>query len=159
MENLIRPGSTVLVLNASFEPIHFANWKRAILLVWKEKATVIAEGVIRLVNFVRVPFLRPEIPTRKLLFKRDNYTCQYCGKNSSPEKLTVDHVIPSSRGGGNDWNNVLTCCSPCNLRKGNKTPKEAGMKPLRKPSTPFNKIAVELAHANNPTWKEYAFTT
>jgi 5-methylcytosine-specific restriction endonuclease McrA len=154
----IKPGSTVLVIGADYIPIHFSSWKRAVLLLVKEKAEAIAEGVIRLLNYVKIPFLRPEIPTRKLLFKRDDFRCAYCGKRFAPEKLTVDHVIPSSRGGTNDWNNVLTCCSPCNLRKGNKTPKEAGMKPLRQPSTPFNKIAVELAHANNPTWREYSFT-
>lgn len=160
MEDLftnVKPGATVLVLNVSYEPIQFSNWKRAVLLVIKEKATVVAENVIRLVQFVKIPFLRPRVPTRKLLFRRDNYTCQYCGKEHAPSSLTVDHVLPRSKGGGDEWTNVVAACSPCNLRKGNRTPKEANMPLRNKPYAPFNKVALDLQRSQNKHWRQYYY--
>ena len=70
---------------------------------------------------------------RNRVFKRDNYECVYCGSKKS---LTIDHVIPKSKGGDNSWNNLVTCCSPCNRIKGDKTPEQAGMKMIKRPYEP-----------------------
>ena len=138
------PGGRVLVLNASYEPINVCTMRRAAVLVLKERAEVIErrEGVIhserlelerpcviRLVRYVRVPrdVHRRKI-TRRAVLARDAYTCQYCGRESAG--LTVDHVIPRSRGGTSHWDNIVAACAPCNRKKGNRLPNEAAM-PLR----------------------------
>lgn len=133
----------VIVLSRDYMPLMYCDIRRAIALVYTKKAEIIQESgqflrsischfpipqVIRLLNKV-VRRVVPKITyTRKNVHIRDNYTCQYCG---SQEALTLDHVIPVSRGGKSCWENVVTACYPCNARKGNKTPEEAGM-PLRK---------------------------
>ena len=139
-----RPGGRVLVLNASYEPINVCTMRRATVLVLKERAEILEHGegalhserlvieqpcVIRLVRYVRVPrdVHRRKI-TRKAVLARDAYTCQYCGRES--HGLTVDHVIPRSRGGTSAWDNIVAACAPCNRRKGNRLPAEASM-PLR----------------------------
>lgn len=159
----------VLVLNASFEPINVCTVRRAIVLVLKEKAEVIdsgdyelhsAEGshtrpnVIRLVNYVRIPFdaLRRRI-TRRAVFARDDWTCQYCGRTGS---LTMDHVVPRSKGGGTSWDNVVTCCAGCNRRKGDKLPDQAGMKPRKRPAAPHATIFIRVASPTIPvSWQPY----
>jgi len=83
--------------------------------------------------------------TRQSIFQRDNYICQYCGKKFKKDELEKEHVFPKSRGGKNTWDNIVSACSPCNARKANRTPQEAGMKLIRKPSppvwlNPFNKL-------------------
>src|SRR5918999_1863961 len=128
------PGSRVLVLNATYEPINVCTVRRAAVLVLKEKAEVLERSdgalrserltlerptVIRLITYVRVPrdAHRRKI-TRKAVFARDRWTCQYCGQERG--KLTVDHVIPRSKGGAQSWDNIVTCCAPCNRRKGDR---------------------------------------
>ena len=146
----VRPGGRVLVLNASYEPINVCTMRRATVLVLKERAEILEHGegalrserlvleqpcVIRLIRYVRVPrdVHRRKI-TRKAVLARDAYTCQYCGRES--HGLTVDHVIPRSRGGSSAWDNIVAACAPCNRRKGNRLPHEASM-PLRgKPKPP-----------------------
>ena len=115
----IQSHSTILVLNSSYEPLHFTNWKRAVILLFKEKAKVISSRVIRLVNYVIIPFRRMNnmYPTKNLIYKRDKNKCQYCGSTKS---LTIDHVIPRSRGGKDTWENLVVACSPCNVKKGDK---------------------------------------
>jgi len=76
-------------------------------------------------------------PTRATLFARDNFTCQYCGRRLPPSQLTIDHVIPRSLGGTDDWTNLLTACNDCNARKGGRTPRGAGMRLRRKPRRPL----------------------
>src|SRR5271156_6060785 len=135
-----REGGRVLVLNATYEPINVCTVRRAVVLLLKEKAEVIERGdwelhsatasmsrpvVIRLVAYVRIPrdTHRRKI-TRRAVFARDNWTCQYCGTRGN---LTVDHVIPRSKGGGSTWDNIVASCAPCNRRKGNALPRQAGM--------------------------------
>ena len=138
----------VLVLNASYEPLNITTWRRAVVMVLKGKAEglehapgralrdgLLLPTVIRLRQFVRVPY-RPLPLTRRNLFQRDGHRCQYCG--SANERLSIDHVLPRSRGGGDTWENVTTACLSCNVRKGNRTPREAGMALLRPPHRPLS---------------------
>ena len=140
----------VLVLNATYEPINVCTVRRAAVLVLKEKAEVLERGegelrserlalerpaVIRLVTYVRIPrdAHRRKI-TRKAVLARDSWTCQYCG--SRKPGLTVDHVIPRSRGGKSVWENIVASCAPCNRRKGNRLPREIEMHPRSRPAAP-----------------------
>ena len=91
--------------------------------------------VITLVHYDRVPIKQVTF-SRRNLFKRDGYTCQYCGRRPGTEELTIDHVIPRSQGGESNWENCVVACVACNARKGNRTPQQAGMKLLRKPRRP-----------------------
>ncbi len=139
----------VLVLNQSYEPLNICRVRRAIVLIYQNKAEMLENGsgfihwvngalpvpsVIRLASMVR---RRPQSErklTRLEVFKRDRYTCQYCGRES--RQLTLDHVVPRYRGGQHTWENVVSACVPCNRRKAGKTPQEAGMKLICQPSRP-----------------------
>ena len=145
-----------LALNASYEPLTLVPTRRAIRLVLDRKAeilevdggrefrsenvTVPAPIVIRLVRFVHVPRRFRRQVTNTFLFARDNYSCVYCGRHRSELRgrqfLTRDHVRPTSRGGANTWDNVVTACSPCNNRKGDRLPREAGMSLPHTPREP-----------------------
>lgn len=145
-----------LALNASFEPLTVVPMKRALRLVIDGKAEIIEAdadktvrsermilprpSVIRLTRFVHVPRKFRRQVTNTFLFARDHYTCQYCGRHQSAlrqrESLTRDHLIPLSRGGLNEWTNVVTACSPCNTKKANRLPSENGMHPMTTPVEP-----------------------
>ncbi|HEY4319630.1 MAG TPA: HNH endonuclease [Gemmatimonadales bacterium] len=145
-----------LALNASFEPLTMVPTRRALRLVIEGKAEIVeADGdelirsvrmqlprpaIIRLVRFVHVPRRFRRQVTNTFLFARDGYTCQYCTRVQhqlrTRECLTRDHVVPQSRGGSNEWTNVVTACSSCNTRKGSHLPDEIGMHPLRAPVEP-----------------------
>ena len=163
-------SSRVLVLNASYEPINVCTVRRAAVLVLKRRAEVIesAEGalraerialerpcVIRLVRYVRVPrdVHRRKI-TRKAVLARDGYRCQYCG--ATAPVLTVDHVVPRSRGGTSAWDNIVAACAPCNRKKGNRLPSEARM-PLRtRPQPPGPHVFIRVASPSVPeVWEQY----
>jgi 5-methylcytosine-specific restriction endonuclease McrA len=146
----------VLVLNATFEPINVCTVRRAVVLLLKEKAEVLEHGtyalhssnstvprpvVLRLVSYVRA------------VFARDDWTCQYCGSRTN---LTVDHVIPRSKGGGSTWDNIVASCAPCNRRKGDALPHHAGMIPRRLPRTPGPHVFIQVASPTIPTaWRAY----
>ena len=168
-----RLSGGVLVLNATFEPLHVVSVQRAVVLLLKEKAEVIeaAEAkirsenlaldmplVIRLVYFVRVPH-RLVIPlTRRTILARDMYTCQYCGAQPSKAQLTLDHVVPRSRGGEHGWENVVTACIPCNQRKGGRVPDEAGMRLLARPVVPRYAAVVLLGKMQgHEVWRRYMY--
>lgn len=138
----------VLVLNANFEPVNVCDTRRAIVLLLAEKASLVVNGrgeiktinasfprpsVIRLQKMVSRPRQLLKL-TRREVFRRDNYTCQYCGKKTSD--LTIDHVIPRHMGGKHVWNNVAAACPVCNHRKGGRMLEEANMRLLRKPGEP-----------------------
>ena len=129
----------VLVLNSDYTPLNVTSIRRGFILVIKGKAEVLRQDaenivtsigefvrplIIRLLSYVRFKS-KPVKLNRKRIFKRDNNECVYCG---SKRNLTIDHIMPRSRGGKNTWANLVTCCSNCNLRKGNRTPEEAGMR-------------------------------
>jgi 5-methylcytosine-specific restriction endonuclease McrA len=159
----------VLVLNATFEPVNVCTVRRAVVLLLKEKAEVVERSertlhsaydsmtrpmVIRLVTYVRIPrdTHRRKI-TRRAVFARDDWTCQYCGSRA---QLTVDHVIPRSKGGGSTWDNIVAACAPCNRRKGDALPRQAGMQLARVPRTPNPDVFIQVASPTIPaTWKQY----
>ena len=137
----------VLVLNSDYTPINVTTTIRGYNLVIKGKAEILKTGekpivtgnipvlrplIIRLLNYVKFRVRNLKI-NRHRIFKRDNYECAYCG---SSKHLTIDHIIPKSRGGGNTWTNLVTCCRNCNRTKDDKTPDEAGMKLKLKPFEP-----------------------
>jgi 5-methylcytosine-specific restriction endonuclease McrA len=109
-------------------------------VVRSEKLSFPRPVVIRLTKFIHVPRRFRRQVTNTFLFARDQYKCQYCGRTQSElkprEQLTRDHLIPISRGGLNEWNNVVTACSPCNTRKANRMPHEIGMHPMTIPVEP-----------------------
>lgn len=155
--------SKVLLLNSSYEPLHICDWRRAIILLIKGKAETVERNgkmlapewplplVIRLLYYVKIP--HKEIPlTRRNVMHRDNYTCQYCGRKSD---LTIDHVVPRSRGGKDKWDNVVVACLRCNVSKGSRTPKEAEMTLNTKPCRPFNFIHFELSKQHHISQCEY----
>jgi 5-methylcytosine-specific restriction endonuclease McrA len=159
----------VLVLNASYEPLNVTSVRRAHVLVFKGKAEVIEEWgqplhsasstypwphVIRLVQYVRVPRSVQRKISRRALFARDGWRCVYCG--SSGGRLTLDHVVPRSRGGDSVWENVVTACAPCNLRKGNRTIEESGLHLRTLPRPPAPVLFIRLAAPKIPTgWQPY----
>ena len=153
----IQSHSTILVLNSSYEPLHFTNWKRAVILLFKEKAKVISSSVIRLVNYVIIPYRRMTnmYPTRNLIYKRDKNKCQYCGSTKS---LTIDHVIPKSKGGEDTWENLVVACSSCNVKKGDKLLEQTNMKLARTPRAPVSKVLMDLENSNREEWKEFSYS-
>ena len=168
-----RRGGTsgrVLVLNASYEPINVCTVRRATVLLLKRRAEILEEGgwrlhaesltiprpvVIRLVTYVRIPRdAHSRKITRRAIFARDRWTCQYCGRERG--KLTVDHVIPRSKGGSSAWDNIVTCCAPCNRRKGDRLPRQAEMHLRNHPKPPGPTIFVHVAaSAIPPIWEQY----
>ncbi len=159
----------VLVLNANFQPINVTSTYRAINMVLAEKATLILNGrgvihsvsqtfplpsVIRLKEMIKRP--RPIVKlTRKEIFRRDNFTCQYCGRQLS--NLTIDHVIPRHLGGETIWSNVVTACPRCNHLKGGMTPEQSGMYPQKKPKRPPNTATYLFGKhlRQNREWKDF----
>ena len=140
--NLMR--KPVLQLNACFEPTRIIPARRALTLLTKGVATVeiatdiqVHKGiylpsVIRLRNYRHVP-IRLQVLSRKNIFIRDGYRCMYCGERFIPQELTLDHVVPRSRGGKQEWSNLVACCKKDNHRKGDRLPEEVGMQLIHKP--------------------------
>ena len=140
--------SHVLVLNLNYEPLNICSFRRALGLVFLDKATVIETNgkvlhserltmpmpsVVRLNYQVRRP--RPELRlSRRSILARDDFTCQYCGRQTTP--LTIDHIVPRVQGGGHTWENLVCSCIECNNSKGNKTPRAAGLKLRKTPRRP-----------------------
>jgi 5-methylcytosine-specific restriction endonuclease McrA len=160
---------TVLVLNATYEPLNVTSLWRACSLILSRKAEVLEADpdrairspsttlphpiVIRLVSYVRVPHFTSRRITRRALFARDAHACQYCGSRA---RLTLDHVVPRSRGGGSSWDNVVTACAPCNLRKSDRLPHEAGMPLRRPPRPPHPDLYLTLGTRTIPeSWQPY----
>lgn len=164
----------VLVLNITYEPLKIVDWKKAITLLFLGKVEVLEEygreihsvsfsvklpAVVRLLKMVK----RPKTPikfSRQNIYARDKYRCQYCGDKFAPEDLTYDHVLPRSRGGRTEWRNIVTCCVECNRRKGGRTPVEAGMRLIRKPSRPnwVPALRITLGVREIPqSWRDYLY--
>jgi 5-methylcytosine-specific restriction endonuclease McrA len=156
-----------LVLNASYEPLSVVSARRAACLVLADMADVVAdEGevirsasltlaspvVIRLRYMVKVPYRRHAALSRRGIFARDDYRCQYCGGVAD----SIDHVVPRSRGGRHEWENVAAACRPCNLGKRDRTPDEAGMRLLRPCRVPRTTAWVVVSVSRVPdAWMPY----
>jgi len=164
----------VLLLNITYEPLKIINWKKAITLLFLGKVEVIEEygreihsvsftiklpSVVRLLKIVK----RPKSPikfSRQNIYARDRHKCQYCGARFSTEDLTYDHVLPKSRGGKTKWGNIVTCCFGCNRKKGGRTPAEASMKLIRKPTRPtwIPAIRITIGFKQIPeSWGDYLY--
>ncbi|HPC12122.1 MAG TPA: HNH endonuclease, partial [candidate division Zixibacteria bacterium] len=160
----------VLLLNQNYEPLSVCSAKRAIVLVIEGKAEMIesADGlklrtvrtsyslpsVVRLWNFRKVPLKRIML-TRKNIILRDDGRCQYCGANKGP--MTVDHVIPRTEGGSDSWSNLVCACERCNNLKGNRTPEQAGMGLLRRPTRPSYITFIQRNYGVADQWRPYLF--
>lgn len=162
-------NSNVLLLNHNFVPLMVCTARRAVVMVWAGKAEIIEStgmyvqsvsisfdipSIIRLLIFVKIPYRWNIQLTKQNILRRDSGKCQYCGKSEG--LMTVDHVIPRSHGGGETWGNLVCACSVCNNKKGDRTPQEAGMSLIKKPTKPsiglflfFHKVYI------NSTWQPY----
>src|ERR1700758_2033207 len=164
----------VLVLNASYEPINVCAARRAIVLVLKgvamaeeknghflpaARVAMRVPSVIRLLEYRRIPH-QPRALSRKNILLRDRNTCQYCSTALPSGELTLDHVVPRSRGGSSTWENLVACCHTCNRRKGNQLPLEASMKLTREPRA-FNlhtsRHIMRLMGRSDDKWRKYLF--
>jgi len=161
----------VLVLNHDYQPLNITSARRAVVLVFLQKAHSVewdsaqlrsehllieVPTVVRLNYFVRRPV--PQLkPTRKAIFARDEHTCQYCG--ATGVSLTIDHVRPREQGGGDDWDNLVCCCVRCNNVKANRSPARAGLNlrrvPQRPKLMPYISFTKFMRACRNPQWREY----
>lgn len=158
----------VLILNQDFSAIAVCTVHKAFLLVYLEKAEMVTKAkdyflhtvshtypvpsVIRLQHYVRVPYHGIAL-SRHNVMRRDNYACQYCG---AIKNLTLDHMVPRSRGGETTWYNLVTACMRCNTRKGDRTPEEAGLKLHQKPKRPSLQSFLQLhVDMHNEDWRMY----
>ncbi|GIV61325.1 MAG: HNH endonuclease [Rhodothermaceae bacterium] len=160
----------VLVLNQDYRALTVCSVQRAAVLVLLQKAELVEAmperylrspslqlpwpSIVRLKGYVSVPYKRILL-TRKNVLRRDHFRCQYCG---SREQLTIDHIVPKSRGGADTWENLVAACVPCNNRKGNRTPEEAGMPLRRRPFRPSHVMFIrDYVGSVDETWKPYLF--
>jgi 5-methylcytosine-specific restriction endonuclease McrA len=160
---LVAKGSAFVIDPATFDRHDLISWGEV-----SKAMKVVGDGLIRSQHLAIVP---PEVVvlteyegrgersvvfSRKNIFKRDRYTCQYCGKQPGPEELTIDHVIPRSRGGTSTWENCLLACVECNKRKADKTLEQAGMTPRKTPKKPSWKTLAQVhPKARRESWEQF----
>jgi len=154
-----------LILNASNEPLSVVSARRAIVLVYRQRADLIAStdrrwraesvtfevpSVVRLRRYVPLPYNRTIALTRRAVFLRDGHRCQYCGRRAE----NIDHVIPKVQGGAHTWENVVASCQRCNTRKGGRTPLQAGLDLTSSPSRPgrFDWVHLAVGGETDRTW-------
>ena len=165
-------NNKVLLLNASYEPLMLVSGKKALILLLCDKVDSLDDypikirstylslnlpSIIRLKEYINYRFSRIVL-SRANILRRDNYTCQYCGKKFTPNKLTIDHIIPKHKGGKKTWKNLVAACRLCNSKKGNSILKNTDMKLLSKPIKPnfifhFQKEITK----HQDSWKQYLF--
>lgn len=162
--------STVLVLNQDYQPLSVCSVQRSMKLLCLQKAELLHDdpgreihtvsdkfsypSVIRLRRYIRLPYTRIVLSRRNIM-KRDSHSCQYCEGTSD---LTLDHVFPRSRGGKDSWENLVTACNKCNVRKGNRTPEEAEMPLLRRPFRPVHiTFFRDILGGVQEHWKPYLY--
>jgi len=165
---------STLLLAASYEPIDVISWQEAVRLLTLGKCEVIEEydkdlrstylvikmpAVVRLVQMFsrrkkKVKFSRVNI------YARDKYKCQYCRTKGKLKDFTFDHVVPRAKGGKTTWENIVTCCIPCNSKKGHKSLKDAGMKLIKQPVQPewLPAVAIRISQKSMPdAWRDYLY--
>jgi 5-methylcytosine-specific restriction endonuclease McrA len=170
-------GWPALVLNADFRPLSYYPlslwpWQEVVKAVFQDRVDVV-QTYDKVVRSPSMEFQLPSVVslkeyvaqdrspafTRFNLFLRDSFSCQYCG---TAEDLTFDHVLPRSKGGRTTWENIVTACAPCNLKKGGRTPREAGMPPRRAPHRPSMYELQDLGrrfppHYLHESWLDYLY--
>ena len=165
-----------LLLSQGYEPIKVISWQRAISLLFLGKVEVIEEydhdirsvtlvikipAVVRLLRSFR-RHAKPVKFSRVNIYARDNYRCQYCHHKASISELTYDHVVPRAQGGKTTWTNIVTACEPCNRKKANRTPEQAGMRLLAQPVQPktMPALVVTVSKESMPdAWRDYLYWT
>jgi 5-methylcytosine-specific restriction endonuclease McrA len=165
-----------LLLNATYEPLKVVHWQKAMTLWCQGKVEVISvydreirsvsfrfklPSVIRLLRYIKIKRNIDYVPfSRANIYARDDHACQYCGQAFPTAELTFDHVVPVAQGGRKDWENIVTCCIPCNRRKGGLTPEQAGMRLVRVPRRPDKapaiRITIKQRHAPE-SWRDYFY--
>ena len=162
--------ANVLVLNQDYQPLSVCSVQRSVKLLFMDKAELLHDypdrtistvteeysypSVIRLRRYINIPYTRIVLSRRNIM-KRDGNRCQYCG---SSRNLTIDHVVPRSRGGNDSWENLVTACDTCNVQKGNRTPREAKMPLKRKPFRPVHiTFFRSLLGGVQEDWKPYLY--
>jgi 5-methylcytosine-specific restriction endonuclease McrA len=163
------------MLNADYMPLQTIGWQRAVTLYFQGKVEIVAEyedqlirswkitikmpSIVRLLQFVRV--LNKQIKfSRQNIYLRDKFTCQYCGARYGETDLTFDHVIPRARGGRTTWENIVTCCYACNLKKGGRTPGEARMRLIKQPLAPawLPQVTIRITMKSAPeAWRDFLY--
>lgn len=162
---------SVLLLNGDYSALDTISVERAMILLLTQKVEILHAKVDKYIRTINEKFPFPEVvklkffvyvrrrdlvPTKKNIMQRDKNICQYCGSN---KHLTIDHIMPVSRGGMNTWGNMVTACFKCNNKKGNKTPEEAGMKLMSEPKRPTQlHVMKDYSKSNNlDSWSDYIF--
>ena len=167
-----------LLLNATYEPLRVVHWQKAIALLWQGKVEVLEvydrevhavsisiklPSVMRLLKLVRLRDVHRAVKFSRInIFTRDGYACQYCRHKFRTEELTFDHVVPIAKGGRKTWENIVTACWRCNNKKSGRTPEEAGMKLLQKPTQPnwVPAVAIRISLRSVPeAWQDYLYWT
>lgn len=161
----------VLSLNQSFEPISFCSARRAIALIVKDKAIAVEHtdrevrpglfypSVIRLRTYTHIPY-RQQTLSRKNILLRDRNVCQYCGQKFHPSILTLDHIVPSSKGGKSTWENLVACCGPCNRKKADRDLIDSGMVLLHRPrpsTINTSRFLMRCMGSDDPKWKRFLY--
>lgn len=160
----------VLKLDSAFKPVEVISWQEAVILTWLNKAWA-AEYTDKWVRSAKEAFQIPSVIvlfryidekffslpcTRKNILTRDDHQCQYCGNHFRESDLTIDHVIPRSKGGKNEWNNVAAACRTCNQRKSNYLLENSPVSLIRKPKKPSYRSLIKKRIGDaNSKWKEY----
>ncbi len=164
----------VLLLNSSYEPLKIVSWKKAVILIYKEKAQLLEEydnllirspnlvlkapSVIRLYYYVNINKYKILRFSKENIFFRDNYTCAYCGNKFNKSQLTLDHIIPYSKGGRKTWTNIVTACNYCNNKKGSYNLDQVNFRLLNKPFKPSENSYIAFHnkfHTIPVQWRNY----
>lgn len=162
----------VLLLNASEEILDVIDWVRAIKLIFAQKAEkpfnhndhykiktssgyFELPSVIVLREYVHVPYVRSKAPSKRNVYRRDGHRCQYCGCQLTARNASIDHVLPRSRGGKCSWVNMVSACKPCNRKKSNRTPDEAGMRLMKPPVVPSRNTIVMASLRGDSRWEPW----
>jgi 5-methylcytosine-specific restriction endonuclease McrA len=169
-------ASRTLLLSATYEPLKVISWQRALTLLTLGKVEIIESydgfarsstlvikipAVVRLLRMFK-RFRKPVKFSRATIYARDGYRCQYCGDKKKLADLTYDHVVPRTQGGKTEWRNILTSCGRCNLKKGGRTPAQAGMHPLSVPHQPdwVPALTIKVSSVSVPdAWRDYLYWT
>lgn len=164
-----------LLLNASYEPIKVIDWQRAMTLWYRGRAEIIhthdrevravtfsfrLPSVVRLLRYVKIRRREHVTFTRANIYARDQRTCQYCGVRFPTEELTFDHVVPVAQGGTRSWDNIVAACVECNRAKGDRTPEQAGMRLLKRPTRPGPTVLLRLTvglQTVPESWRDFLY--